>query len=426
MSSYEHEIMLKGVKYIMKLNTLLKNKIFISLLILGLFEPDYISWMGGNAGGMWYLLHLLFRLLLWFDVAAIFVLFLITKKVKLSWCTVSVIVFWAVCLFSDIYNGAGYSSDLKVGIEACALILLVEIYFKKDIAYNLLQVIAFWLGSFIVINFLTILFTSDGLYINSRGWRWNYFLGYKNLHVYIFLPYLMSQACIDFLKNGKLSKIFYGMTAVILVSSVMNESSTAFASCSIVVALLIFFKRKNVPTLNAVSGFAVSIVLSVAIIGFSFQNTLSGFIQAVFQKDTTFTGRLTIWSASLIQIRQHPILGNGNAEVNAGLSWDVTQCHNRYLDVLFVGGIVLLGVFVWMLWLGCSRLLKHHGEFANILSFILIGYAVVFLMEGRRVDILFYYTLLLTSHIDYFQNRIKSLPQVENKCHRKRIRVKIR
>lgn len=190
------------------------------------------------------------------------------------------------------------------------------------------------------------------------------------------------------------------MTALILVSCVLANSVTS-AICMTVFALcVILFGNFHRPKfINAMTGFAISIVLTVAMIGFNFQTYFTDIFETLFQRNATFTGRTVIWATTLTAIVQNWLLGNGDSVIDYRTSWNVTQAHNKYLDVLYIGGIVLGVIFLIILFIVSKRLMRARGAAANILNYVMICYAVLFLMESYRGDLLIYPLFAISYHI---------------------------
>ena len=59
--------------------------------------------------------------------------------------------------------------------------------------------------------------------------------------------------------------------------------------------------------------------------------------------------------------------------------------HNMYMDILVVGGIMLLAVFTFMI-LMIDKKVKQCTilEIKNISNFIFVGYGILFITEARR------------------------------------------
>lgn len=402
----------------MPLSKVLNSRIFISFLILGLIEPSGIQDLAVFSGGIWRITHLVFVLIMYMDIALLFALALLTLK-KLSIYSIFCGLFTTVLFVSDIMHGALSSSELLFFAQMLGLTVCVDLYVKIGALERLTAVIAFWLGLFIIINFATVLAYPDGMYLDNRGWTANFFLGYKNRFPYYFLPYLAFEAIYEILRFKKIKIWYLVMQIIMLISAILGASSTGTVVVLVSLAMTILANSKELPPfLNARVAFVVSALLSVGIIFFQVQTQFSSLIHELFGKDATFTGRTLIWDASIKDILKSPWIGNGNTEVNINLDWDVFQCHNKFLDIAFVSGLFGIVLFFVVIFIATKNLHVQQGNtIANLLTFALFGYAIIFLMESRRADPLMFLVFAVAYHV-------KAVPIVTIKRHHLFKRIK--
>jgi O-antigen ligase len=100
--------------------------------------------------------------------------------------------------------------------------------------------------------------------------------------------------------------------------------------------------------------------------------------------------RPLIWKQFLSDVAQAPILGQGLiSQVSYHISGqDFSTAHNAYLQTLWAGGAIGLGLFLMLLFSACRRawhLGKEHGDFA-ILSIFLFSACVMFTGVDTLVD----------------------------------------
>lgn len=94
---------------------------------------------------------------------------------------------------------------------------------------------------------------------------------------------------------------------------------------------------------------------------------------------TSVTGRSAIWSVVIEMWAQRPLQGYGYTSALALLPLDprlfhvAAHAHNMYLELLFSGGIILLGIFLYALWQTCRQILRLGAvEEAALLVFFLL------------------------------------------------------
>lgn len=96
---------------------------------------------------------------------------------------------------------------------------------------------------------------------------------------------------------------------------------------------------------------------------------------------TSVTGRSAIWSVVIEMWSQKPIFGYGYTSALAILPLDprlfhvAAHAHNMYLELLFAGGVVLLGLFLYALWQTFRQVVRNGAveEAALLVFFMLRG-----------------------------------------------------
>lgn len=391
------------------LKRLLKNKVFITFLLLGVLEPRCVLELSELSGGIWRGLHILFRLDCFIALLAIAMLLLMTFS-SLSKFSVLVIGFEGWILISDIVNDLNISGDMELAFQIIEIVLLVEVYFKYKIEFSLIDQISFLFGFFILINIFTVLIFPDGFYMDDRGWSGNYFFGYKNSHIYLYIPYMVLLSLTHLKKYGKLGKSYYAMIFFMLVGAIKAESSTTIVAMLCMVLAIVFLKNRDIFIFKRTEiSMIVSVILSIGFIIFGIQNQYGDIIKKVFQKDITFSGRLPIWEMAMTCAIKKPIMGNGDTSLPLNWSWDVTQCHNKWLDLFYVGGVVLLGLFVMLLIVVCKANNNNKNYLIrNILCYSFWAYGILFIMESRRPDIWMFIVFAFAYHALDMEIKLKN------------------
>jgi O-antigen ligase len=154
-------------------------------------------------------------------------------------------------------------------------------------------------------------------------------------------------------------------------------------SSMIAVAAAIWFSfvsRKNI-------GFKVMVSITLALIGIAALTLFSDEIFAALSRSghadeiTTATGRAAIWSVVLEMWARQPLHGYGYASALAILPNDprlfhaAAHAHNMYLELLFAGGVILLGLFLYAVWQTFRQALRLGAvnEAALLVFFLLRG-----------------------------------------------------
>jgi O-antigen ligase len=141
-----------------------------------------------------------------------------------------------------------------------------------------------------------------------------------------------------------------------------------------------FVSRKNI-------GFKVMLTVTLAVIGITALALFSDQIFSALSRSgkadeiTTATGRAAIWSVVLEMWSQQPLHGYGYASALAILPNDprlfhaAAHAHNMYLELLFAGGVFLLGLFLYAIWQTLRQALRSGAinEAALLIFFLLRG-----------------------------------------------------
>lgn len=380
-------------RYVKK--TKLSLQIVFSILVFGLMEPLGVSGSAKYLGSVWVYLD-------YFSIVCMYLSFLIgiyfainnyRGKKQTEPFVIIYVLFEAVLLFSDFINGAAILTDVKFFLSGFALIEAFRFTIEKNRLDDAINTCLFHLGLFVVINLITIILYRDGLYYDDRGWGTNYFLGYRNLNIYTYLPFVCFGG-IKYRNSNKNRPLIIFFLSIISVSIILSGSSTSLVIIAVIWFGYLFVSKKEIPRfIRPNYAFVYSLILSFLFILFQFQNQFNHLIGYVFQKDSTFSQRVFIWKFALVNIEQHPIIGNGNSSFSWGSYFDAAQCHNRFLDIMYMGGIILFVLFVFMvLYATCNY--NCNGNM-NLFVYVFWGYAVLFLLEGRRPDFVFYLLLYL-------------------------------
>ena len=141
-----------------------------------------------------------------------------------------------------------------------------------------------------------------------------------------------------------------------------------------------FMSRKNI-------GFKVMLTILLGIAGIAALALFSDVIFAALSRSgkvdeiTTATGRAAIWAVVLEMWAQQPLHGYGYASALAILPLDprlfhaAAHAHNMYLELLFAGGVILLGLFLYAIWQTFRQALRlgEINEAALLIFFLLRG-----------------------------------------------------
>ena len=93
---------------------------------------------------------------------------------------------------------------------------MADFYMDSPYSMRFLKAACLILETWILLNFICIIIFPDFMYVDDRGWGANWLLGYKNLHIYYFIPYFAIKAIIQYFEKSNLTISYYIMIAIIL------------------------------------------------------------------------------------------------------------------------------------------------------------------------------------------------------------------
>ena len=209
--------------------------------------------------------------------------------------------------------------------------------------------LSYLLTILVILNFISILLFPHGMWVDDN-WQ-NYFLGYDNGHIVVFMPALFFT-----LWNAYYSKKYTLMITAwisVYLSALICRSGTTMVGLAALLFLLIIIHfpavRKFLFNWKTVS--AVIIGIFIFIIVLRRQEVFQDLMMKYLGKDGTFTGRVYLWDRAFEIIRKNRWLGVGDAsETNVELftlnSQKLAYAHNEFLDIMVRSGII--GLFLYL------------------------------------------------------------------------------
>lgn len=140
-----------------------------------------------------------------------------------------------------------------------------------------------------------------------------------------------------------------------------SKSSTTIVGFILLMLYIILEEKKVFKSRNIIFVYVVFLVLFVYVCVFDNNRYFMSFISSNTGKDITFTGRVFIWEKTIQAICNKPWMGYGFEDV--GKTIDLigqTTAHNKYLWVLYRGGIVGLFLFILILYISIKQLYKKY------------------------------------------------------------------
>lgn len=279
---------------------------------------------------------------------------------------------------STIINQSDAINDgINIIVQYIGISLLLYIYTSINFD-KYISSINFYFSSLIFLNFITLLVFKDGLYQYDlhAGYRYStisayYFLGIDNSFGSFIFPTLIMLWVSCYIRNGKGKKLCWLISIVSLLTYIITFSVTGLVSI-ILLFVLIFFSNSRAlkKLLNPkllISAYIIATLLVVVFQIFTNNNLVSIFIQKIFGKSMTLSGRTMIWAGAISMIQKKPWFGYGSIEHGAYVQITNTYnehqsygAHNTFLQIILNSGLVGF-IFIILAIITCFYYLKKYS-----------------------------------------------------------------
>lgn len=377
------------------INNLRENRdsIFIFLCMLAFIVPEYLLRLQYISK-----FYDIYRILISLILVSRFLFRTRNNKFSLLW-----VVFQGWIVLVTIIRGGNVSYSIKMAVVIISIADLFEFYSNKPV--KLYKNMYYVFEMFIYINFITLLLFPNGMY--STGvigeTTENWFLGFKNKHLIYFLPATGITLILCKLEKFNFRRIL--LLIVILISALYVKSATGIL-CLGVLYIMVFipFIRKRYEIFNMRTYLFSTIIMFFAIPIFRLQYMFSYIIVDILKKDINLTYRTNLWDRALNAISQHPIIGWGEQsyDVKRKLysSNSIISAHNQILEYLYIGGIVLIILYLIINIMLVKKTSKYAMfETTQIVSALYLAFQVALIAEVY-VDPSMYMIYFMVWYID--------------------------
>ena len=284
-----------------------------------------------------------------FQIGSIISFLLITlyiftqKKKKPDWAVALVILMELWVTFTTfIHKSASIDNNLLSLISSISISLII--YYFSDHMDEVLSALFCNFEWLIYLSLLSIIvYYPKGMYIS--GTKAQYFLGNENGIIFYVIPALFLS--ITYIKKEKKRVRPYLLIAACLANELIVWCATAIVGLVITGAVLLFSIRKK----KKINYHIVHLVSLLVNLGISVFRVFTRYDVSVYivnellNKSLTFSGRVKIWDTALSMIPS--CLGSGLGRGDHVLvGYTYFHAHNEYFQLLLVGGIPLLILFI--------------------------------------------------------------------------------
>ena len=267
--------------------------------------------------------------------------------------------------------------------------VVVFYYFASQINYLLLwRCLSDYFATIALINTILTLISPDGLFLETSV---------NNIEVSYYLLGNSNQVIPFYIIGIAVSIIYYKLTGKkrgrglflylqALVCNLIYGSATSLIMLFVFVVLSLFL-YKNKALIHwkkwiAFVGVVGTFVCYYAILVLNIQVFFAGIIENVLHKDVTLSTRVIIWNEAFRLIQNSPLLGYGTSTRRlitfGNTSFDA---HNIVLQILLMGGMVLLVFLILIIWVAFKNWLNCKDSVRMIGLIMFITFAIGSLAE---------------------------------------------
>lgn len=182
-----------------------------------------------------------------------------------------------------------------------------------------------------------------------------------------------------------------GVTILFMVQSMTS------VTCILLMILLCLLPSRNLQRLVCFSILVIVVLFEVFVCfqgkGFENNDLARWFLIDILGKDMTFTNRTNMWDAALRVIGESPIWGYGYVNEKwffSNMSSQAIGSHNFILGIIINGGIIGLGLYLYIFYIALRKLIAYKDYYANVIFIGIASLSIMMLMEYYPVQFPFY------------------------------------
>lgn len=293
-----------------------------------------------------------------------------------------------------------YGGDIiKWGYQSLnylSAIMMISLGFEKnqDETLKNMQIVFF---VYLLINLILYIKYPFGIFPEFWGLH---FLGIRTR----FTDYLFVLIAISILRFKNDKK--FNLLCIILSVVTMFSAWISTAISGIVIAIILMFylnkvKLKRNPNVLVM----IALIIVILVTFFRIQNIFSSLIENLLHKSVSLTGRTEIWDLSYKYLKEKLLLGHGYRNDGNFVYWcgDYWQAHNQFLQSIYDGGIIYLGLFISLLFSAVKNCNLKFKEGIVMISF-LFGFIIMMISEIYAYYPSFYTFLAIMYYFKYKTN----------------------
>lgn len=349
----------------------------------------------------------------------------ILKGGRLKSGSIVLLVFVGLTFLLTLLKGIEVTNWYHSFASCIAIICLTEVEHNR--LDQLLRTSLLCLKVLIYLNFICMLLYPNGMYFSiSNGYQLNWLLGYKSSFQYYLLPAVCFEWLTKCYHRNKVSS--YLFLAICFAEVLLSQNAMLLAGLVILYVILIFRMYRFVKIFNFWIYCALALVFNVLFVSLTELVLNNGFINYVIvtllHKTLTLSTRASIiWPTTIQYIAKSPLFGYGvwSSDERISMYQNVAgaiHAHNQLLEVLFIGGIVLMSIYVTFHIIVGRKLSKFKHTFpVQVISavlfilYIMTTFEIFLRQSGSFIWILYLFGL----RCDEVDQQFKTHYQIQTK-----------
>lgn len=307
-----------------------------------------------------------------------------------------------ISLFSVYYHHENVASVLIKYMPSLTAVLMINfVTHKKDI-YLFFKVAVIYFSFLIIMNFFLLIIFPHGLLsdYNSRNEQVAiYFLGKRNAVGPVIVGMNAIVLLFDYMNEKSITLYGKVVTLLAAISLVLLGSSTGIIGMLIFILIYILFSFGKIRNNKIVYIFFIgSLLISVAVVFFNFQEKFSYLIEVLFKKDASLSSRTEVWKIMLKYIKlsfttSDYLIGTGHINYSDVIfEGRYAHCHNQFLDIFVQSGIIGVLLFIDLFSLAFIKIVRCLDQKSSPVYYILvaclISFVIMFVSEVYLTNII--------------------------------------
>lgn len=251
----------------------------------------------------------------------------------------------------------------------------------------------------------------NGMYIS--GTKIQYFLGNENGIIFYVIPALFLVSIYMKMKHKYVRGSL--LIAACLANEVIVWCATGIVGlfiAGILVAISIR-RRKLINYYIILVGSLIADFFITILRTFDQYNFLTYIINDLLNRSLTLSGRIKIWDQAVTIIEENFMTGLGRGD-HVILKGIVFHAHNEYFQILLIGGIPLLLIFLYLLFYLGKRLNDtENNTYARLMCMAMLACLFIQFIATSRLTFRLYVPLMLASYINDIDKILPNKERIE-------------